>query len=145
MPQEDGNMNKTEKGQGMVEFAIVFVPLIVILTGIIAFGTVFWDISQANNSGQAATHAAAIYIGDSSGATCRSRAMNALGSPHFIYADEAIFTIEPCSGTNPYWVGPINTQVVGTWTLTVNPRIPFLYDNGPFPVTLSIPFTDTFR
>ncbi|MBC2724216.1 MAG: pilus assembly protein [Desulfosporosinus sp.] len=138
-------MNKSEKGQGMTELAIALPILLIIFMGMVAFATTFFDLAQAYNSGQAATHAAAIHIADGSGNTCYNRAMNALGNPIWIYVEEASFTIEPCSSTDPNWVGPMNTEVKGTWTLTINPLVPFIYGKGPFPITVPVSFTDTFR
>lgn len=138
-------MNSKEKGQAFVEMALMLPLLVTLITAMVAFGMVIHDAAAAANSAQAATHAAAIHIADGSGATCYDRAMQALGDPAWIMVESATFTIDPCSATDPYWVGTPNTQVVGTWEFEVNPPLPFLYSNGIFPLDVSIPFYSTFR
>lgn len=58
--------HKNEKGQAMVEFALLLIPLLMILGGIIDFGWVFHQQVLANNaSREAARHIAVHYNIDS--------------------------------------------------------------------------------
>ncbi|MEL7606907.1 MAG: TadE/TadG family type IV pilus assembly protein [Sedimentibacter saalensis] len=51
---------KTENGQAMVEFALVLIPLLIILGGILDFGWIFGNIVIANNASREAVRYAAI-------------------------------------------------------------------------------------
>lgn len=135
---------KSQKGQSMVEFVMVIPVMLLIMYMIFGASILFHDLSQAANSAQAAAHAAAISFVDGSGKSCYSRSMAALGNPVFIMADSANFAISPCS-TDPNWLPPTGQQVVATWTIVVNPPLPFLYSNGFFPMTVSLKFQDFFR
>jgi Flp pilus assembly protein TadG len=68
---------KSEKGQAMVEFALVLIPLLMILGGIIDFGWVFHQQVMANNaSREAARHIAVHYNIDSMTTTTVNTAAN---------------------------------------------------------------------
>jgi len=144
MRKEAGKLNAKERGQGLTEFALVLPLLIMLILGIFSLGILFHDWAQANDSAHDAVHAAAIHIVDGSGKSCQDRAMEALGNPFFMVVESQTFTVEPCSA-DPYWVGYSNSQVVGTWELTVNPPIPFIYSSFGFPVTVTLQFEDTIR
>jgi len=133
-----------EKGQGLTEFALVLPLLLTLILGIFSLGIFFHDWAQANDSAHDAVNAAAIHIVDGSGRSCQDRAAEALGDPFFVMVESQTFTVAPCSA-DPYWVGPSGVQVVGTWELTVNPPIPFIYSNFGFPATVTMKFEDTIR
>lgn len=52
---------KSEKGQAMVEFALLLLPLLLILGGIIDFGWVFHQQVIANNASREAARYASVY------------------------------------------------------------------------------------
>ncbi|MDP2734875.1 MAG: TadE/TadG family type IV pilus assembly protein [bacterium] len=133
-----------ENGQGMTEFALILPLLLMLVMGIFAGGIFFHDWAQANDAAHDAVHAAAIHIVDGSGKSCRDRVAEALGDPLFIMVNSHTFTVSPCED-DPYWVGPSGVQVVGTWELTVNPPIPFIYSSFGFPMTVTLKFEDTIR
>ncbi len=137
-------MKNTEKGQGLVEFALIFPLLFMLIMGIISMGILFHDVARANDTAHDAVHAAAIHIVDGSGKSCYDRAMKALGDPFFLMVESHTFTIAPCS-SDPYWIGFSGAQVVGTWELVVNPPIPFIYSKFGFPLTVTLRFEDSIR
>lgn len=57
---------KSEKGQAMVEFALVLPILILILCGIIDFGWIFGNQLLANNASREAARYSAVHYSDSS-------------------------------------------------------------------------------
>ncbi|HLD96675.1 MAG TPA: TadE family protein [Patescibacteria group bacterium] len=132
-------MRKKEQGQGLVEFALTLPIMLMVLLGIFEIGMLYSDLVQANASAHNAVHAAVVHIVDGSGKSCYDRAMEALGEPVFLMAEGSTFTIEPCSD-DPYWVGPMGAQVVGTWVFTINPVDFVFHNNFGFPVTVNLPF-----
>ena len=137
-------MRKKEHGQGLVEFALILPILLMVVFGIFELGMLFSDLVQANASAHNAVHAAAVHIVDGSGKSCYDRAMEALGEPAFLLAEGSTFTIEPCSD-DPYWVGPMGAQVVGTWNFVIDPIDPVFHDNFGFPLTINLEFKGNFR
>ena len=61
----DGVKNKKEKGQAMVEFAIILPILLTLLFGIIDFGWIFGNQVSANNACREAARYTAIHYNDS--------------------------------------------------------------------------------
>mgnify|MGYP001616923597 CR=1 FL=1 len=133
-----------ERGQGMVEFALLLSFLLILLGGMISFAVVLSDYGAASDSAQKAAHAAAIFFVDGSRKSCYDRAIAAAGNPNFLMAKPVSFTIAPCD-TNPDWIGPSRQPVTATWVISVNPPIPFVYDTFGFPITLTVVEEDYFR
>lgn len=137
-------MRKKEQGQGLVEFALVLVLFLTLILAVVDLPILFFDMDLARDTGHEAVHAAVVHIVDGSGKSCYDRAIEALGEPAFLMARGSVFTIEPCSD-DPYWVGPMGGQVVGTWEFVVNPVDPIFHSNFGFPMTVSLPFRGNFR
>lgn len=73
--------NKSEKGQAMVEFALVLIPLLMILGAIIDFGWIFHQQVLANNaSREAARHIAVHYNIDSMTTSAVNTAVNTVAN-----------------------------------------------------------------
>ena len=132
-------MKGQEKGQGLVEFALILPILLMVVFGIFELGMLFSDLVQANASAHNAVHAAAVHIVDGSGKSCYDRAMEALGEPAFLLAEGSAFTIAPCSD-DPYWVGPMGEQGGGAWEFVIAPIVPVFHTNFGFPMTVNLPF-----
>lgn len=122
-----------QKGQGLVEFALVATMLMFMVVGMVVLGLVLLDLHVADVSANAAVHAAQIHVID--GQSCYSEAMTSLGSPTFILAEHATFTISNCS-TDVNALGTRGSSITATWTFLVNPPLPFFYNENGFPMTL---------
>jgi Flp pilus assembly protein TadG len=57
-------IKKSEKGQAMVEFALVLIPLLIIIGGIIDFGWIFYHKVMINNAAREGARYAAINPAD---------------------------------------------------------------------------------
>ena len=129
---------KLQKGQGLVEFALVVGMMMFLVVGMSVLAMVFLDLHVADVSANAAIHAAQIHVVD--GQSCYSEAMTSLGHPTFIMAQNATFTISNCS-TDVNALGTRGSAITATWTFLVNPPLPFFYNENGFPMTLHKHYT----
>jgi len=133
---------KTQKGQSLLEFALVIPVLLFVVMAVIAFSELGYSWMEANKSAHAAAHAAAIHIVDGSEKSCYLRAMEAKGSPAFIGVENSTFSISPCNSDSE-WVPPSGERVLAIWQFNFSPMLPFIYGNFNIPVTVRA--TDWFR
>ena len=127
-----------QKGQGLVEFALVATMMMFMVVGMVSLATVLLDLHMADVSANAAIHAAQIHVID--GNSCYSEAMTALGNPTFILAENVTFTISNCSG-DVNALGVRGSPITATWTFIVNPPLPFFYNANGFPMTIHKHYT----
>lgn len=127
-----------EKGQGLVEFALVVILMMFMVVGMVSVGMVLLDLHMADVSANAAIHAAQIHVID--GQSCYSEAIAAKGNPVFVLAENATFTISNCSG-DANALGTRGSAITATWTFLVNPPLPFFYNANGFPMTLHKTYT----
>lgn len=111
---------KSEKGQAMVEFALLLLPLLLILGGIIDFGWVFHQQVIANNASREAARYASVYY-NQTGYTDTQAENRALASiPDYIEGNYTVTTdVIPINS---------NTDVQATVSWTTTTFMPF-YSN----------------
>jgi len=79
-------MNKLQKGQGMVEFALTLVILIIIVAGMIDVAPMIFNVYAAKQMSARGARAAAIYAPDGV-RSCRNDAIAAIGNPGLMSAN----------------------------------------------------------
>lgn len=121
---------KLQRGQGLVEFALVIVVLIGLTLGVIDFAPLFGDFYMAKQMSARGARAASIYLPDGT-RDCLSDAINAIGNPPLISADWNYAISANCDGN------PLSTHAPGenvTVTISVDYTTPFSKKSLPFSV-----------
>lgn len=75
---------KKEKGQAMVEFALILVPLLILIGGIIDFGWIFYHKVIVNNAAREGARYAAIHSKDTTYETDTESLINGILPPTLI-------------------------------------------------------------
>jgi len=119
----------SERGQSLVEFALVLMPLFLILLGIIQFGFVFNSYVTLTNSAREGARIGTVYIYDSS----LSKAQNDLARNNAIKT-ALLDSMNLLSKTSPHFA------TSSTWT-----QSGLVYTNGDVRITYVVPtgVTDT--
>lgn len=77
-------MFKKEKGQAMVEFALILIPMLILIGGIIDFGWIFYHKVIVNNAAREGARYAAIHSKDITYDTDTESLINGILPPTFI-------------------------------------------------------------
>lgn len=115
---------KNEKGQAMVEFALMLIPLLIIVSGIIDFGWIFYHKVMINNAAREGARYAAIHSSDVTYETDTETLINNILPTTFIKPVDPIAVLK-------------NNPVTGDITVTITGDVDIL---TPF---LSIIFSDS--
>jgi Flp pilus assembly protein TadG len=110
---------RKQRGQGMVEFAMVIVVFMVIVTGLIDLGPVLFDLYTAKQMSARGARAASIYIPDGS-RQCRTDVENAVGDPGLLMSTWSLSVSNNCS-YDPYTAIAPGEAVLVTVDLTYVP------------------------
>lgn len=118
-----------ERGQSLVEFALVLMPLFVILLAIIQFGFIFNAYVTITNAAREGARNATVYVYDAS----QSKAQNDLARNEFIKTS-VLASMNLLSKTSPHFA------TSSTWTQSGN-----TFTNGDLVVSYVLPSgtTDT--
>ncbi|MDF2700962.1 MAG: TadE family protein [Haloplasmataceae bacterium] len=125
---------KSEKGQAMVEFALLLLPLLLIIGGIVDFGWIFHQQVLANNaSREAARHVAIYYNIDNA---VKSNPTTAAKNAVYDELPSYIKTYMATDTLTDFTVGPtpITDKVVVTIAWETDTFFPFFSKIGPFTI-----------
>lgn len=110
---------KSQKGQGMVEFALSLVVLIVIVAGMIDVAPIIFNLYAAKEMSARGARAGAIYAPDGF-RTCHNDAMNAIGNPWLMSATWRA-SVSPNCDANPLSTIPSGQNVIVQITVDYHP------------------------
>jgi Flp pilus assembly protein TadG len=126
---------RTDGGAAAVEFALILIPMLVILFGLIQYGLYFYSAQTGSNTVNAAVRQLA--VGNcQSDASLQTYVDNQLGAARTGAATIKRDYKNP-DGTTPPAPAPVNVGIGGTVTLTISfhtmnmhfPLVPFLSDS----------------
>lgn len=101
-------VSKKEKGQAMVEFALVLIPMLILIGGIIDFGWIFYHKVIVNNAAREGARYAAIHSKDTTLETDTEALINGILPPTFIKGVDSISVDPNCPAT-----GDITVSITG--------------------------------
>jgi Flp pilus assembly protein TadG len=116
---------ESERGQSLVEFSLILMPLFLILLGIIQFGFIFNTYVTMTNAARDAARLGTVYVYDRT----QSKAINDLLRNNSIKA-QVVSSMNGLSTTSPRFT------TTGTWT-----QSGLTFTNGDLVITYSIPTT----
>jgi Flp pilus assembly protein TadG len=114
---------ESERGQSLVEFSLILMPLFLILLGIIQFGFIFNTYVTMTNAARDAARLGTVYVYDRT----LTKAQNDLARNNTIKA-QVISSMNGLSTTSPRFT------TTGTWT-----QSGLTFTNGDLVITYSIP------
>ena len=113
-------MNKSERGQGLVELSLVIIIFMILMAGFADVAPLAADLYFAKQMSARGARAASIYLADGSERTCFVDVMNAIGDPG-LYSAEWTATINgPCTN-DPGGTIPIGTSITVTIDVDYSP------------------------
>src|SRR3990167_4528748 len=112
-------MNRKQNGQGLVEFALTLVILIVIVAGMIDAGPLVFNLYAAKQMSARGARAASIYRPDGI-RTCYGDAVDAIGNPWLMSAKWSVAVSDNCNG-NPFSTIPTGQNVAVQITVDYTP------------------------
>lgn len=99
---------KKEKGQAMVEFALILIPLLILIGGIIDFGWIFYHKVIVNNAAREGARYAAIHAKDITYETDTESLINSILPPTLITGVDPISVDKDSPST-----GDITVSITG--------------------------------
>lgn len=129
---------KRQRGQGMVEFALILIVLIIIVAGMIDVAPLMANWFVAKSLSAKGARAAAVYYPDGS-RTCYNDVMNSLGSPIFIHASWSV-EIDPDCTNSPASVNPSGLPMYVTVSVNYEPLFWGGFGYPPVDTASSWPF-----
>ena len=120
--------SKNEKGQAMVEFALLLPILLLLFSGIINFGWIFGNQLLANNAAREAARYTAIHYSDSSSDDDSAVATG-------IVAARAPTLVSPTVTVSKSASGDSITVSIGSNVNLLTPLMSAIFPNGQYSVT----------
>lgn len=112
-------MNRSERGQGLVELSLVIIIFMILMAGFADVAPLAADLYFAKQMSARGARAASIYLADGS-RTCYADVMNAIGDPG-LYSAEWTATINgPCTN-DPSGTISIGTPIIVTIDVVYTP------------------------
>lgn len=124
-------MNRKEKAQSLVEFALVIVFFMALIVMFVDVSPMAFDLYASKQMSARGARAASVYLADGS-RTCRQDVMDAIGDAWLIYADYTVTIIGPCTND------PSGTIITGT-PITVRIAVDY---SPPFVKTMFNPINE---
>ena len=119
---------KNEKGQAMVEFALLLPILLLLFSGIINFGWIFGNQLLANNAAREAARYTAIHYSDSSSDNDSAVAAG-------IVTARAPTLVSPSVTVSKSASGDSITVKIGSYVNLLTPLMSAIFPNGQYSVT----------